>query len=219
MWADALHGVFPKRNLILLSLWQECSWDSPIRCCTAGDDHWADMRRWSLCQYEGECISHTDAELGDRSTSPEEHLSGPSVQGMVLHLVCLPSALFLRSICFMFDSWVELYDFDSEVGVGSFCTFRLLSHYTVWNRGRTRSGAVNFSWLNNPMGYFTHAVYGKFAVQVPCAVRRVDCRPWLATRSEEAVDYTCLWVSSHYTAFSRVCTRQSSIHHWWISCV
>ena len=37
---------------------------------------------------------------------------------------------------------------------------RLLSHNAVCNRGHTRSGAVNFSRLNNPMGSFTHAMYG-----------------------------------------------------------
>ena len=60
------------------------------------------------------------------------------------------------------------------------------------------------------MGSFTHAVYGKSTVRTPCAVRRVDCQPWLAMRLDEAVDYTCLWVSSHYTAFSRVCARSHS---------
>ena len=43
---------------------------------------------------------------------------------------------------------------------GDFKRFRLLSHNTVCNRDRTRSGAVNFSLLNNPMGPFTYAVYG-----------------------------------------------------------
>ena len=46
---------------------------------------------------------------------------------------------------------------------------RLLSHDTVCNSGRTWSGAVNFSRLNNPMGSFTHVVYGKSAIRVPCA--------------------------------------------------
>ena len=43
---------------------------------------------------------------------------------------------------------------------GDFKRFRLLSHDTVCNRDRTRSGAVNFSLLNNPMGSFTYAMYG-----------------------------------------------------------
>ena len=42
-------------------------------------------------------------------------------------------------------------------------SLRLLSHDTVCNRGLTRSGAENFSRLYNPMGVFTHVVYGKSA--------------------------------------------------------
>ena len=51
----------------------------------------------------------------------------------------------------------------------------------VCNHGRTQSGAIKISRLNNPVGSSTHAVYGKSVIWAPCAVRRVDCQPWLAT--------------------------------------
>ena len=51
----------------------------------------------------------------------------------------------------------------------------------VCNCGRTQSGAIKISRLNNPVGSSTHAVYDKSVIQAPCAVRRVDCQTWLAT--------------------------------------
>ena len=68
-----------------------------------------------------------------------------------------------------------------EVRFTHFDCLRLLSHYVVCNRGRTQSGAIKISWLNNPVGSSTHAVYGKSVIRAQCAVQRVDCQPWPAT--------------------------------------